>query len=148
MTLTPVILGLLTLPLNMAVPTGVVPPAGGAVHVKLLAVLQLLVGTVTPVDGFPVGTPPAPYNQTSGSYFQAPTHTGTRNRRILNLVIVDCTNPPVGSASCGVMPVVGVGKFFQQIPAVFTGGPSNRHLMVEFAGLIQPVPIAEIKLYR
>jgi len=100
--------------------------------------------------GFPAGTPPAPYNQTSGTYFQAPpTHPpGQRNRRVLNLVIVDCRNPPVGPASCGVMPVVGVGKFFMQTPAVFTGGPANRRLMVEFAGLVEPVPTAEIKLYR
>jgi hypothetical protein len=98
--------------------------------------------------GFPAGTPPAPYNQTAGNYFQAPSRTGTRNRRVLHLVIVDCRNPPVGPASCGVMPVVGVGKFFMQTPAVFTGGPSNRHLMVEFSGLIQPVPTSEIKLYR
>ena len=97
---------------------------------------------------FPAGTPPAPYNQLSGPYFQAPSHAGTRNRRILNLVIVDCTHPPVGSASCGVLPILGVGRFFMQIPADFTSGPSNRHLMVEFAGLIQPVPVAEVKLYR
>jgi len=64
------------------------------------------------------------------------------------MVIVDCRSAPVGPASCGVMPVVGVGKFFMQTPAVFTGGPTNRRLMVEFAGLIQPVPTAEIKLYR
>jgi hypothetical protein len=99
---------------------------------------------------FPAPTPPAPYNQTSGPYFQQPpTHPpGTRNRRVLNLVLVDCRNPPVGPASCGVMPIVGVGKFFMQIPADFTGGPSNRRLMVEFAGLIEPVPTAEVKLYR
>jgi Flp pilus assembly protein TadG len=105
---------------------------------------------LTAGTGFPVGTPAAPYNQTAGNYFQAPpTHPpGTRNRRVLNLVIVDCRNPPVGSAACGVMPVVGVGKFFMQSPAVFTGGPTNRRLMVEFAGLIQPVPTSEIKLYR
>jgi hypothetical protein len=101
--------------------------------------------------GFPVGTPAAPYNQTAGNYFQAPPTNppGTRNRRILNLVIVDCRNPPGGGgASCGVMPIVGVGKFFMQTPAVFSGGPTNRRLMVEFAGLIDPVPTAEIKLYR
>jgi hypothetical protein len=99
---------------------------------------------------FPAGTPPAPYNQTSGNYFLAPpTHPpGQRNRRVLNLVLVDCRNPPVGPASCGVMPIVGVGKFFMQIPADFTAGPANRHLMVEFAGLVEPVPTAEIKLYR
>ena len=64
------------------------------------------------------------------------------------MVIVDCRNPPVGSAACGVMPIVGVGKFFMQTPAQFTGGPANRRLMVEFAGLIEPVPVAEVKLYR
>jgi hypothetical protein len=110
-----------------------------------LANYPLLPGT-----GFPLTTPAAPYNQTAGNYFQAPpTHPpGTRNRRVLNLVIVDCRNPPVGPASCGVMPIVGVGKFFMQTPAVFTGGPTNRRLMVEFAGLIDPVPVAEVKLYR
>src|SRR6266540_2988955 len=105
-----------------------------------------------PGTGFPLTTPAAPYNQTAGSpYFQQPpTHPpGTRNRRILNMVIVDCRNPPGGGgASCGVMPIVGVGKFFMQTPAVFTGGPTARRLMVEFAGLIDPVPISEIKLYR
>lgn len=111
---------------------------------------DLLNYPLTTGTGFPVGTPPAPYNQTSGNYFQAPPTNppGTRNRRIMNLVIIDCRNPPVGPASCGVMPVVGIGKFFVQIPADFTGGPSNRHLMVEFAGLIEPVPTSEIKLYR
>ena len=98
--------------------------------------------------GFPAGTPPAPYNQDSGNYFQAPSHTGTRNRRVLNLVLVDCRNPPVGPASCGLMPIVGIGRFFMQVPAVFTGGPANKHLMVEFGGLIEPVPTSEIKLYR
>ncbi|HEV8553245.1 MAG TPA: pilus assembly protein TadG-related protein [Casimicrobiaceae bacterium] len=103
-----------------------------------------------PGTGFPLTIPAAPYNQTAGNYFQAPpTHPpGTRNRRILNLVIVDCRNPPVGSAACGVMPVVGVGKFFMQTPAVFTGGPASRRLMVEFAGLIEPVPVSEVKLFR
>jgi Flp pilus assembly protein TadG len=103
-----------------------------------------------PGTGFPLTTPAAPYNQTAGNYFQAPPNNppGTRNRRVLNLVIVDCRNAPVGPAACGVMPVVGVGKFFMQTPAVFSGGPANRRLMVEFAGLIQPVPTSEIKLYR
>jgi Flp pilus assembly protein TadG len=100
---------------------------------------------------FPAPTPPAPYNQIAGSnYFLAPpTHPpGEPKRRVLNLVLVDCRNPPVGSASCGLMPVVGVGKFFMQTPAVFTGGPSNRRLMVEFAGLLEPELFTEVKLFR
>lgn len=98
--------------------------------------------------GFPAGTPAAPYNQTSGTYFQAPSRPGVRNRRILNVVLVDCRSAPVGPPSCGLMTVVGVGKFFMQIPANFTGGPSDRHLMVEFAGLVPPVPTTGISLYR
>jgi hypothetical protein len=100
--------------------------------------------------GFPAGTPPAPYNQPIGTtYSQAPpTHPpGVRNRRILNIVLVDCRVAPVGAASCGRMDVVGIGRFFMQTKADFTGGP-NRHLDVEFSGLIQPVPTSEIKLYR
>jgi Flp pilus assembly protein TadG len=121
------------------------PPLGPPTQYFDVANYPLLPGT-----GFPLTTPAAPYNQTAGNYFQAPPTNppGTRNRRILNMVIVDCRNAPVGPASCGVMPIVGVGKFFMQTPAVFTGGPTNRRLMVEFAGLIDPVPTAEIKLYR
>ncbi|MDO8704911.1 MAG: hypothetical protein Q7J84_08200, partial [Sulfuricaulis sp.] len=99
-------------------------------------------------SGFPAGTPAAPYNQTSGNYFRAPpTHPpGVRNRRILNLVLVDCRTPAVGSASCGLMDAVGVGKFFMQTKADFTSSP--KRLDLEFAGLITPVPTSEIKLYR
>lgn len=99
--------------------------------------------------GFPAGTPAAPYNQTSGPYFQAPSaaHPGVRNRRIINVVLIDCRVEPVGGASCGRMDAVGIGKFFMPVKAEFTGGP-NRRLDVEFAGLIEPVPSSDIKLYR
>ena len=100
----------------------------------------------SPGAGFPASTPPSPYNQTSGPYFQAPAHTGKTNRRMLNLVLIDCRTPPTGSAACGAMNVVGIGKFFMIVKADFTGGPSRR-LDVEFAGLISPVPTSEIKLY-
>src|SRR5207247_1274975 len=64
--------------------------------------------------GFPAGTQPAPYNQTSGQWFQAPGNTGTRNRRVLNLLIIDCA-AVTGTGSCGKnLPVLGVGKFFMQ----------------------------------
>ena len=98
--------------------------------------------------GFPAGTPPAPYNQTSGSYFQAPSvaHPGVRNRRILNLVLVNCNVAPVGPASCGLINAVGIGKFFMQTKADFSGSPKK--LDLEFVGLIDPVPVSEIKLYR
>ncbi|MGX9696140.1 pilus assembly protein TadG-related protein [Janthinobacterium lividum] len=103
---------------------------------------------VSPGAGFPASTPPSPYNQTSGPTFQAPSaaHPGQRNRRILNVVLVDCRTAPVGPASCGVMNAVGIGKFFMTMKADFSGG--TKRLDVEFAGLIEPVPNSEIKLYK
>jgi Flp pilus assembly protein TadG len=72
-------------------------------------------------------------------------NTGQADRRVVNLVIVDCPAAPPTGGSCTVLPVVGVGRFFMQVPADFSGSPKK--LQVEFAGLIEPVPIAEIKLY-
>lgn len=97
--------------------------------------------------GFPSTTPPAPYNQTSGPYFKAPSRPGVRNRRVLNIVIVDCTVPPVGLGACEAMEVVGIGKFFMQVPADFSGGP-NRQMDMEFAGLVDDILLSEIRLYR
>lgn len=98
-------------------------------------------------SGFPAATPPAPYNQTSGPYFKAPSRPGVRNRRQLNIVIVDCTVPPVGLGACQAMDVVGIGKFFMQVPANFAGGP-NRQMDMEFAGLVDDILLSEIRLYR
>lgn len=106
----------------------------------------------TPSASFPSGTPATPYNQTNAKYFQEPTdpklRPGVRNRRVLNIVIVDCTKAPVGPNSCATMDVVGIGKFFMQVPADFTGGPGKMVLDTEFAGLIDPVPPSDIRLYR
>ncbi|HJV26054.1 MAG TPA: pilus assembly protein TadG-related protein [Aromatoleum sp.] len=99
----------------------------------------------TTANGYP--TTGTPYSQTAGKYFKAPSHTGTKNRRVLNIVIVDCRTPPSGSSSCGLMTVLGVGKFFMQTKADFSGGP-NRYLDTEFAGLVDPVPPGDIRLYR
>jgi len=89
----------------------------------------------------------APYNQASGPTFQAPAgRSGVENRRILNIVLIDCRTPPVGSGACGVMNVVGIGKFFMQKKADFSGTPMR--LNVEFTGLLEPVPTAEVKLYK
>jgi Flp pilus assembly protein TadG len=89
----------------------------------------------------------APYNQASGPTFQAPAgRAGVENRRILNIVLIDCRTPPVGSGACGVMNAVGIGKFFMQKKANFGGSPSL--LNVEFTGLVEPVPTSEVKLYK
>ena len=103
----------------------------------------------TSYPGGAIGTTQSPYSQSTGSiYFDAPiTNLGAAKRRVLNLAIVDCPNV-VDSPTCSGaknLPVLGIGRFFMQVPADFTGGAK---LEVEFAGLIEPVPVSEIKLYR
>lgn len=101
---------------------------------------------------YPTGTPPPPapnaYPGVGSPYLAGPSIPGgVPNRRVLNLAIADCPNV-TGSGSCQVIPVLGIGRFFMQVPAAgFSGGP-NATLDVEFAGLIEPIPTAEIKLYR
>lgn len=95
--------------------------------------------------GFPSGTPAAPYNQTDSAYFTSGGANGVRNRRILNLVLVDCRTAPVGPANCASMDAVGVGRFFMPTRADTS---SFSRLDLEFAGLITPVPKSEIKLYK
>lgn len=100
-------------------------------------------------------TPPAvtaeypstsPYAQTSGQYFKAPTHAPAPNRRLINMAIVDCSAATSNAMSCKSLPILGVGRFFLQAPVNLSG--TGKGLYVEFAGLIEPVPNSEIKLYR
>jgi Flp pilus assembly protein TadG len=126
--------------------TSVTPPKPGgafpATTAAWAALYPSLVGAPEPNVNFPGAMPP----------YQDPAHsttigTGVPNRRVLNLAIADC--PEVtGSGSCQEIPILGIGRFFMQVPATgFSGGP-NAELNVEFAGLIDPIPTAEIKLYR
>ena len=99
--------------------------------------------------GYPTGTV-APYEMTSGSsfnaYFSPPnaSRPGKKNRRILNVAIIDCSVPlPPGAMKDQQLKVVGVGKFFMQVPANL---PNK--LEVEFAGLVDPFPPSEVRLYK
>lgn len=98
-------------------------------------------------SGFPANTAPSPYNQTGDiNYFLAPAgRTGVINRRILNIVLIDCRTPP-SATSCGTMTAVGIGKFFMTQRADFSGNPKK--LFVEFTGLVEPVPTSQVKLYK
>ncbi|UMR30222.1 pilus assembly protein TadG-related protein [Massilia sp. MB5] len=97
-------------------------------------------------SGFDASSDPAPYNQTGNATYYTSGGAGAQaNRRILNLVLIDCRTAPVGPASCGKMTAVGVGKFFMKTKADFSGGGT---LDLEFTGLIEPVPTSEVKLYR
>lgn len=109
----------------------------------------------TATTGYPSPTPAAsnpPYFQTSGKYFRPPPNNptaGVPGRRVLNLVIIDCSVPEVSSvgpgSKCAALPTLAVGKFFMTVPANISG----KEFFFEFGGLVAPpLPPAEIRLYR
>lgn len=103
--------------------------------------------TLAATGAYPAGTDQSPYSQSSGPYFQAPTvNPGTARRRLMNLAIIDCSAETSNAMSCKRLPIVAVGRFFLQRQVSLTTSPKG--LFVEFAGLIEPVPNSEIKLYR
>lgn len=89
-----------------------------------------------------------PYSKTTAPWFLAPSHPGTANRRVMNLAIVDCAGVGGGAMSCKNLPVKGIGRYFLQEAVDLNGAPAARKINIEFAGLIEPVPNSEIKLYR
>ncbi|PKO62181.1 MAG: hypothetical protein CVU24_05230 [Betaproteobacteria bacterium HGW-Betaproteobacteria-18] len=98
-----------------------------------------------PIPPFPVGTLAAPYNTLSGNkYFTAPnpSHPGKRDRRVLNVAIVDCAASSGNNCNAKIR-IIGVGRFFMQTKAV---NPSS--IYAEFDGLVNPIPSFEIRLYR
>jgi Flp pilus assembly protein TadG len=103
------------------------------------------------IPPFPIGSVAAPYNTLDGNkYFSGPSvaHPGKRNRRVLNVAIIDCTGlAPGPGLACATLPVVGVGKFFMQTNACLTGC-NPRAIHAEFAGLINPLPPPEVRLYK
>lgn len=88
----------------------------------------------------------SPYAQTSGDFFQQPPaayRPGKPNRRVMNLVVVNCSS---AGGVCRPATVLGIGKFFLQRKA---DDPPNNQVYVEFGGLLPtPLPTAEIRLYR
>lgn len=107
-------------------------------------------GTINtdPTTGYPSSV--APYNQTSGKYFLGPpTHTGTPNRRVLNVAIIACEAGAVGGGGpCGTqLSVIGIGKFFLTRGANLSGSGNSR-IVGEFAGSFSQLPPSDIKLYQ
>jgi hypothetical protein len=84
-----------------------------------------LYGGQTAKSTYPASTP---YKAGSGVNFLKPSAAqgaGTRNRRVLNVALLDCAATPSTSAN-----VLAVGKFFMTVPATSTV------LAAEFAGTI------------
>lgn len=92
--------------------------------------------------------PSAPYDTLSGSnYFSPPPIApGKKPRRVLEVAIVNC--PAATGVGCGsTIPVVGIGRFFMQVEASFSGSPKK--IEAEFGGLVDSLPPpTEIRLYK
>lgn len=126
------------------------PKAGTAFSASNSSWSTLYGGTIDiTANGYPnpSDATASPYSQSSGKYNPTPpSHTGTPNRRILNVAIVDCDSLAGGGLSCSRVDVLGIGKFFMQVPANFNGNPKK--VEAEFTGLIEQFPPADIRLYR
>ena len=97
------------------------------------------------IPPFPAGTLAAPYNTLSGNkYFTEPniSRPGQRDRRVLNVAIVDCANSSGNNCKAAIR-IIGVGRFFMQTTAF---NPSS--IYAEFDGLINSVQPFDVRLYR
>ncbi|MGB9150884.1 MAG: pilus assembly protein TadG-related protein [Burkholderiales bacterium] len=132
---------------NRAVQFAATPPPGGYTPYTTAnwPLLYPTTSGVTPTSptGYPAA-PDTPYSLTTGPYFQAPAgNVGLPNRRILNIALVNCA-AAAGPASCTTLPVLGVGKFFQTVPADLPGD-----IHAEFGGLVPPDTLAgEVRLFK
>jgi hypothetical protein len=87
---------------------------------------------------YPVLKTPYSVSYTSGKFFQAPSHTGELERRVLNIPLLNCTGL---NSSATTAPVLGVGRFFMQVKAseestdIATGNVTPAVINGEFAGL-------------
>lgn len=84
-------------------------------------------------NGYPASTP---YQNGGPSYATAPSRTGVRDRRVLNVPLLSC---PVSGSSATVK---GIGRFFMTVLA------DDTHLYAEFAGLAEEQTLrARVRLY-
>jgi Flp pilus assembly protein TadG len=115
--------------------------------------LPTLINTTAGGYPDPADTTMSPYKKgalvgSSNKYFTAPSvsHPGKSERRVLTLAILDCSSLVGAGLSCSTITAIGIGKFFMQVPADFSGSPKK--IEAEFAGLITQLPPADIRLYR
>lgn len=112
-------------PFSSYVPNAIEPAAGYASFAP--ANWASLYKPGQPVAGsYPATTP---YAAISGDNFKAPAtaRKGVRNRRVLNVPLLEC---PAGMVAPGAANVLAIGKFFMTVPATDT------KLYAEFGGLV------------
>jgi hypothetical protein len=91
-------------------------------------------GQPTAKSTYPSSTP---YLASGSAYNTAPTRTGVRDRRVLNVALLSC--PVTGSNAT----VKGIGRFFMTVPA------DSTHLYAEFAGLADEQTLrTRVRLYK
>lgn len=107
--------------------------------------------TVNGYPGSPATPHPSPYAQESGKYFRAPPSNppGMAGRRILNLVLIDCSVPEVTQLGpgnkCAALPTLAIGEFFMPVASDLP----KKELYLEFSRMVAPpLPLADIRLYR
>lgn len=94
-------------------------------------------GTSVPPYPHVGGTPVPPYWATSGKYFEPPnpSRPGKQDRRVLNVLIIDCQAPgfpvPGPGAACAQLYAIAIGKFFMPVQANLSS-----YVYGEFAGLL------------
>lgn len=78
----------------------------------------------------------------NATYYKEPAQNGQPNRRLLNVVLVQC--PAASGGICRPMMILGVGRFFMQRTATQSDGITG-----EFAGLVPESALKrEIRLFR
>lgn len=133
---------------NPAVQYAATPPGGGYTPYTT-ANWSSLYPTMSGAPPTPSSYPAAgPYSQTSGPFFSAPSPNGpgVRDRRVLNVLVVDCTTLSAsGGSSCKTIQALGVGRFFMTVKADLPDG-----LYTEFAGLVPDDQLltARVALYK
>jgi hypothetical protein len=94
---------------------------------------------ISPTSSYPS---PTPYGAASGASFLAPSGglKGVRERRVLNVPLLDC---PVSAGSPASANVRAIAKFFM------TSQATSQKIYAEFGGLVQPSTLGgQVELYR
>lgn len=109
-------------------------PAGGYVAFATSSWKDLYTpGEPTAKSSYPSSSP---YLTGGTTYGRTPTHTGVRDRRVLNIPLLSC--PVAGNSAT----VLGIGRFFMTVKA------DDTHLYAEFAGLAEEQTLrTRVRLY-
>jgi Flp pilus assembly protein TadG len=92
-----------------------------------------------------LGTTPYTSSDTGGKFFtKPPTRIGARQRRVLNIPLLDCTNVDVSSTTA---PVLAVGTFLMTVKA--DSNSASPSISGEFGGVVESAALGDqAKLYQ